>query len=262
MSETATVAGATTADPLVALRSRTGVALIAATVLASMVTFLDANVVNVAVPAIGRDLGTGVAGLQWALTGYLLSVAALLLLAGALADRFGRRRILAIGLLAMLVASVLCAIAPSVGALIAARILQGAGSALVVPTSLALLNAVLRVPDRATGIGVWVAPLTAGVLAAVSDADLGEASAINDAAARLGGLLAIAAVPILVGVSMGGGLADALVGGYRPAMLVLAGVCGLAALVTAGFVGNQRPGGPVPRVVPAAPHHGCAPAVL
>ncbi|MFF5288662.1 DHA2 family efflux MFS transporter permease subunit [Paractinoplanes globisporus] len=144
------------------LRSQVGVALIAATVLASMVGFLDANVVNVAVPAIGKDLGAGVAGLQWALTGYLLTVAALLLLSGALADHFGRRRILIIGLLAMLGSSVLCAVAPTIGVLIAARVLQGAGAAMVVPTSLALLNGTLRVGDRARGIGIWAGLATIG----------------------------------------------------------------------------------------------------
>jgi hypothetical protein len=80
--------------PLVALRSVTGVALIAATVLSSGVTSIDANVVKVAVPAIGRSLGASVLALKWTLTSYLLTVAALLLLAGALADRFGRRRVL------------------------------------------------------------------------------------------------------------------------------------------------------------------------
>ena len=144
------------------LRSQVGYAVIAATVLASMVGFLDANVVNVAVPAIGKDLGAGVAGLQWALTGYLLTVAALLLLSGALADHFGRRRILIIGLLAMLVSSVLCAVAPTIGVLIAARVLQGAGAAMVVPTSLALLNGTLRVDDRARGIGLWAGLATIG----------------------------------------------------------------------------------------------------
>ncbi|TQS41905.1 DHA2 family efflux MFS transporter permease subunit [Cryptosporangium phraense] len=480
------------APGLITLRSPAGVALIAATVLASMVSFLDANVVNVAIPAIGRDLGAGLAGLQWALTGYLLSVAALLLLSGALADRFGRRRVLEIGLAVMLVASILCALAPSVGTLIAARVVQGAGSALVVPTSLALLNGALRVPDRARGIGIWaaiatigttlgpyaggwfvdhaswrsvfllnvplivaglivlrfvpespearralsldavgavltvvglggviyglntasgsgwgsasvwvpvvigvvalaalvpaerrirapmlrlslfgsrqfdainvatvlfygalaaagyllvlqcelrlgysaaaagaalipssvvflavspwsgvlvarlgprwlmvagilvaavsfgwlsfaqpgssygavilpsallwglgiglaVAPLTAAVLAAVPDADLGEASAVNDAASRLGGLFAVAAVPILAGATGGDGLATALGSGYRPAMLVLAGVAVAAALVTALFVSDARPASPVPAVVPPGPHHGCAP---
>ena len=90
----------------VALRSSAGVALIAATVLASLIGFLDASVVNVAVPAIGTSLDASVATLQWTLTSYLLAVAALLLLSGALADRFGRRRVLAVGLLVMLVASV------------------------------------------------------------------------------------------------------------------------------------------------------------
>jgi EmrB/QacA subfamily drug resistance transporter len=479
---------------LVGLRSGTGAALIAATALSSMVSFLDANVVTVAIPAIGRRLGTGVSGLQWALTGYLLAVAALLLLSGALADRFGRRRILVIGLLVMFVASILCAVASSVGTLVGARIVQGMGSALVVPTSLALLNGTLRGPDRARGIGVWaaistigttvgpyaggwlvdhaswravfllnlpliaaaglalwwvpetpgprrplsldaagatlalvglggvvyglteassagwgrpqalvpgllgvlalvvlvlverrvpapmlrlalfssrqfdainvttvlfygalagagylivlecelqlgysaaaagaalipssvvflatspvsgalvarlgprwlmvagiltialsvgwlsraqpgthyaavilpsallwglglglaVAPLTAAVLATVADSDLGEASAINDAASRLGGLLAVAAVPVLVGVHHGQDLTHALGGGYGPAMLVLAGVCVAAALVTAVWVSDARPRTPVPRLVPAAPAHGCVPPV-
>jgi EmrB/QacA subfamily drug resistance transporter len=474
------------------LRSATGAALIAATVLASMVGFLDANVVNVAVPAIGRDFGAGVAALQWTLTSYLLTVAALLLLSGALADRFGRRRLLAIGLMVMFCSSILCAVAPNVGALIAARVAQGVGAALVVPTSLALLNGALRGPDRARGIGVWaglatigttvgpyaggwlidhaswrwmfllnlpliiaalltlrpvpesrdtgrpfsidafgslltavglggliyaltegsssgwlsapvliagavgvvalaalvpferrqrapmlrlslftsrqfdainvvtvlfygglaaasyllvlqcqlqlgysataagaalipssvvflavspvsgalvarfgprwlmaagilsvaaafgwlsrsqpgdsyaeailpaallwglgiglaVTPLTAAVLAAVSDSDLGEASAINDATSRLGGVIAIAAVPILIGAGGGRSLAPALVDGYRPAMLVLAGTCVVAAVLAALFVTDERRS--VPRYAPPGPHHGCAPPI-
>src|SRR3954471_2690241 len=136
-------------DVLAVLRSRTGAGLIVATVLASMVTFLDANVVNVAIPAIGRDLGAGVAGVQWVLTGYLLTAAALLLPFGALADRFGRRRMLVIGLLVLLGGSVLCAVAPSVATLTVARVVQGVGAAMVVPNSLALLNGTLRMSDRA-----------------------------------------------------------------------------------------------------------------
>ena len=140
---------------LVALRSPGGTALIAATVLASMVGFLDANVINVAVPAIGRDLHAHVSAVQWILSSYLVAVAALLLLSGALADRFGRRRLLAVGLMVMLGGSVLCSAAPSVGALIGARVIQGLGASMVVPSSLALLNGTLRVSDRARGIGVW-----------------------------------------------------------------------------------------------------------
>ena len=153
------------ADPgagLVPLRSAAGTALIAATVLASMVGFLDAYMINVAVPAIGRDLHASVSELQWVLTGYLITVAALLLLAGALADHFGRRRILFAGLLVMLVASLCCAAAPTAPALIAARLVQGVGATLVVPSSLALLNGTLRGPDRAKGIGVWAGISTLG----------------------------------------------------------------------------------------------------
>jgi MFS family permease len=157
-------APSTGAEPetLFALRSRTGFALVAATVLASMVAFLDAYMINVAVPAIGADLHATVTELQWVLTGYLITVAALLLLAGALADHFGRRRILVVGLLVMLVTSLGCAAAPTSGALIAARLAQGVGAALVVPSSLALLNGTLRGPDRARGIGLWAGLATLG----------------------------------------------------------------------------------------------------
>lgn len=145
-----------------ALHSPVGVALVTATVLASMVGFLDAYMINVAVPAIGRDLDAGVAELQWVLTGYLVTVASFLLLAGALADHFGRRRTLVAGLLVMLVASLACAAAPSVEALIGARLVQGVGGALVVPASLALLNGTLQPSDRARGIGIWAGIATLG----------------------------------------------------------------------------------------------------
>jgi EmrB/QacA subfamily drug resistance transporter len=479
--------------PLVPLRSGPGAALVAASVLASMVAFLDATVVTVAVPAIGRELGAGVAALQWTLTGYLLTAAGLLLVAGALADRYGRRRVLVVGLVVMLVASVACALAPSIGALVAARVVQGVGAALVVPSSLALLNGALRVPDRAPGIGVWaglaslgslvgpfvggwlvddvswravfllnvpligaallmltrvpesgrgqgalaldapgallavvglagvidalttgptegwgsprvlvglvlgavclaalvpverrvrapmlqlslfasrqfsainaatvvyygalaaagylvvlwcqlvlgysatragavlipssvvflalspvsgalarrygprwlmtagilatgagfawlgaagpgpyvatilpgvllwgvglgltVTPLTAAVLAAVDDEDLGEASAVSDVAARLGGAVLVALVPALIGLRAGGDLGAAVVDGYRPAMLVLAALCGVAALISAVLVSDARPderAAALPRFAPLAPCRGCA----
>jgi EmrB/QacA subfamily drug resistance transporter len=146
----------TESSPLAPLRSATGAALAAATVLASAVAALNASVIRVAVPAIGRDFNAGVASLQWTVTSYLVTTAALLLLAGALADRFGRKRVLVVGLLVMLVPSILCSIAPSVETLIVARLVQGVGGALVTPTSLALLNGTLRVSDRARGIGIWL----------------------------------------------------------------------------------------------------------
>ena len=472
---------------LAPIRSRTGVSLIATTVLASGVASYDAYVVNIAVPAISRYFDASVMAIQWILTGYLLSVAALLLLAGALADRLGRRRVLAIGLWVMLVSSILCASAPSIDALIAARVAQGVGAALVTPTSLALLNGTLRVSDRARGIGVWaglstltttvgpyvggllvdhaswrwvfllnvplilvalivlrrvpetngprrtlsldavgallaffglggliyaltdgaesgwgstaillafavgglslvalvpaehrrrapmlklslfasrqfdainvatvlfygaltaatylivielelklgytasqagaalipqtlvffvlaplsgalvsvlgprwpmvagfllvggsqvwlaqlhgssnywgailpaalvrgvglglaVTPLTAAVLAAVGDADLGEASAINDAAARVGGVITVALVPVLIGVGAGTSLAEALASGYEPAMIVIAGLCIAAAIVAWLFVSDERAEAPSL----AAPDRGCA----
>ncbi|WP_371402156.1 MFS transporter [Kribbella sp. NBC_00662] len=153
---------AVTGAGLVALRGRAGTLLVTATVLASTVGFIDAYMINVAIPAIGRDLEIGVSELQWVLTGYLVTVASLLLLAGALADHFGWRRILVAGLIVMLIASLCCAAAPNGGALIAARVVQGAGGALVVPSSLSLLNGTLQVADRAKGIGVWAGISTLG----------------------------------------------------------------------------------------------------
>ena len=94
------------------------------------------------------------------------------------------------------------------------------------------------------GIGIAATPLTAAVLAAVSDADLGEATAINDAAARVGGVIVIALVPALIGVSVASSLADALTLGYQPAMIGLAALAALAALIAAIFVTDQRAAAP------------------
>ncbi len=137
--------------------SRTGRWLLTATVLGSAMGFLDATVVNVALPAIGRDLGAGVSALQWVLDGYLLTLAALILLGGSLADRYGRRRVFRLGVVCFMVPSVLCAAAPSAGILIVARALQGVGAALLTPGSLALIQASYRPADRARAIGAWSA---------------------------------------------------------------------------------------------------------
>ena len=99
--------------------SASGRWVLLATVLGSGVAALDATVVNVALPAIGEDLGGGVAGLQWVLNGYLLTLASLILLGGSLGDRFGRRRVFLIGLVWFAVASALCGLAPNVGVLVA-----------------------------------------------------------------------------------------------------------------------------------------------
>ena len=89
-------------------------------------------------------------------------------------------------------------------------------------------------------------PLTAAVLAAVGDTDLGEASAINDAAARVGGVVVIALVPALIGATGGRSIGQALAHGYQPAMLVMTGLCVAAALVTGLFVSDSRPAAPTP----------------
>lgn len=129
--------------------------MVAATVLGSGMAFLDGTVVNVALPAIGRDLHSGLAGLQWTLDAYLLTLSALLLLGGALGDRYGRRRLFEVGLVGFSVASALCGLAPSLGALVAARAVQGVGGALLVPGSLALLSASFAPDDRGAAVGAW-----------------------------------------------------------------------------------------------------------
>jgi len=149
-----------------------------ATVGGSAMAMLDSTVVNVALPSIGKDLGATVAGLQWVLTGYLLPLSALLLIGGSLGDRFGRRRIFVVGVVWFAASSLLCAVAPTLNVLIAARLLQGAGGALLVPGSLALIEATFAPDDRGRAIGAWtglggvasaIGPLVGGwLVAAVS----------------------------------------------------------------------------------------------
>ncbi len=128
---------------------------LAAAVLGSGMAFLDASVVSVALPAMAKDLHADLADLQWVLDAYLVTLTALLLLGGALGDKYGRRRVFMIGVTAFAVASALCGIAPTSGTLIAARGFQGVGAALLVPGSLALLSATVRQEDRARAIGAW-----------------------------------------------------------------------------------------------------------
>jgi len=124
-------------------------------VLGSGIAALDATVVNVALPAIGRDFGVGVDGLQWTLNGYLLTLAALILLGGSLGDRFGRRRVFTVGVVWFAAASTLCGLAPTLPWLVAARALQGVGGALLTPGSLAIIQGSFAPSDRAAAIGAW-----------------------------------------------------------------------------------------------------------
>ena len=129
--------------------------MLTATVLGSSVAFLDATVVGIAQPAFGREFHASVAGLQWVSIGYMLTLSGLLLLGGALGDRFGRRRIFLIGVVWFGVASILCAAAPSIGFLAVARAVQGIGAALLAPGSLAIIEASFAPQDRAGAIGAW-----------------------------------------------------------------------------------------------------------
>jgi EmrB/QacA subfamily drug resistance transporter len=128
-----------------------------ATILGSTIVFLDATVVNVALPAISDELDAGLADQQWVVEAYALATVCLLLVGGALGDQFGRRRIFELGLIGFGATSVLCAIAPSSELLIGARALQGLTGALLVPGSLAILAATFEGAERGKAVGTWTA---------------------------------------------------------------------------------------------------------
>ena len=139
---------------LLAYPSARGRWVVAAMIMGSSVAGIDSTVVAVALPAIGRNLHVGFQALQWTVTSYTLTLASLILLA-SLSDRWGRRRVFLAGLGWFTVASVLCAAAPGIGWLIAARAVQGIGGALMTPASLAIIEAAFRPGDRTRAIGIW-----------------------------------------------------------------------------------------------------------
>lgn len=141
--------------PGIAYASRTGRWVLFATVLGSSMAFLDATVVNIALPTIGRDLDADLGSLQWTINAYTLTLAAFLLLGGSLGDHFGRRRIFCIGTIWFAAASLLCGLAPNIELLITARGLQGVGAALLTPGSLAIIEASFRREDRGAAVGAW-----------------------------------------------------------------------------------------------------------
>ena len=139
----------------VAYKTAPGRWVLLAAVLGSAMASLDATVVNVALPVIGNDLHASVTGLQWIVTGYMLTLAALILTGGALGDHYGRRRVFLIGVVWFAAASAGCAAAPNLGTLLVARALQGVGGALLTPGSLAIIDATFREEDRGAAIGAW-----------------------------------------------------------------------------------------------------------
>ncbi|MEV6393986.1 MFS transporter [Streptomyces sp. NPDC051907] len=137
------------------LSTATGRWVVLTTVLGSTMALLDSTVVNVALPRIGADLDADLAVLQWTVNAYMLTLAGLILLGGALGDRYGRRKIFVIGVVWFAVGSLLCGIAPNDIVLVAARALQGVGGALLTPGSLALIQASFHPDDRARAVGLW-----------------------------------------------------------------------------------------------------------
>jgi EmrB/QacA subfamily drug resistance transporter len=137
------------------LSSSRGRGVLAATVVGSGMAFLDGTIVNVAAKHIGDDFHAGFGALQWVLNAYTLALAGLILLGGSLGDRLGRRRVFLLGIAWFTAASVVCALAPNVAVLIAARAVQGIGGALMTPGSLAIISASFDERDRAAAVGAW-----------------------------------------------------------------------------------------------------------
>jgi MFS family permease len=168
---------------------------------------LDVTIVNVALPAIQREIGGSLAGLQWVIDVYTLALASIMLTAGSTADRIGARKVFVLGLTAFAAGSAACAAAPSLGVLIAARVLQGLGASALLPCSLALL--VHQFPDpraRARALGVWggmgslaMPAMTAVVVGAAGPEHAGVASGILNAARQSGGALGVALLGSLLG---------------------------------------------------------------
>ncbi|WP_051007307.1 MFS transporter [Sphingomonas sp. PAMC 26621] len=144
--------------------------ILTATMLASSLAFIDGSVTNVALPSIGKDLHGDAASMQWVINAYLLPLSALLLIGGAAGDRFGRRRVLILGTALFAVASVLCAIASDLTLLLAARVVQGIGAAMLMPNSLGILGTAFSGESRGRAVGTWA---SAGAIASAIGPPLG-----------------------------------------------------------------------------------------
>jgi EmrB/QacA subfamily drug resistance transporter len=261
------VTTAPAAPPSEPIRWGTPVArgVLATTIVGSSMAMIDGTVVNVALPRIGAQFGASVAGLQWIVDGYLLSLAALVLVAGVFGDRYGRRRVYLIGVGLFGVASLLCGLTPNITLLVVARILQGVAGALVSPGALAILQSTFAREDRARAIGAWsglggvataIGPLVGGALVQIWSWRL--AFLINPPVAVLCVLLALKFVPessdseaigkrpdlissAMIALGLAGItalLVEAPGEGITNPLVLAAGVVGVAGLVA--FVVRQR----------------------
>jgi EmrB/QacA subfamily drug resistance transporter len=238
--------------------------VLAATVLGSSMAMLDATVVNVALPTIGRHLDASLAGLQWTVTGYTLTLAALILLGGALGDRLGRRRVFVTGVAWFALASALCGLAPGIGVLIAARVLQGVGGALLTPGSLAIIQASFAAEDRPRAVGAWsglgavagaAGPLLGGWI--VVAAGWRWVFLLNLPLAAVVITVTLRHVPESGGPVGGGSQTGAARAGFDiagavTAALALAGITYALIEATGGAAGSVGPAGPIAAVLIAA----------
>src|SRR5262245_49562396 len=259
MSATETVR----AEEGVALRSSAGRWTLVAAIAGSGAAFIEVSIVNVALPAMARDMGLGVAGLQWVVDAYLLALGALILLGGSLGDVFPRRRVFALSLGAFAGMSLACALAWTPNVLFGFRLLQGAAGAVLVPNSLALLETTIEHDDRPTAIGTWsgwsavttaIGPLFGGwlvdaaswrwVFAVIAPVALGAAwLALGEDAKKNGGdqhIDYLGAALMVVGLGM---LTAGLIDGPRvvfgaPVILSLL-VAGVLLLITFGVVEHR-----------------------
>ena len=218
---------------------------LAAAILGSAVALLDGTIVSVALPTIQRHLGGGLAGQQWITSAYLLTLGSLILIGGSLGDIFGERRIFTLGVAGFGAASLLCALAPSIGVLIAARALQGVAGALLTPSSLAVIVATFDDDERGAAIGTWTAfgaianvigPLAGGELLAV--ASWRWLFLINLPLVAITIALIRTAIPVSVRPSGGRRRID-----FAGAALCAGGLAGIAfALIEAPRLGWSNPG--------------------
>jgi EmrB/QacA subfamily drug resistance transporter len=253
---------------VVQLSSRRGRGVLLALITASGTAFLDSSVVTVALPAMQRDLGGGLAAMQWIVDAYLLTLGAFLLLGGSLGDLLGRRRVFVVGLVAFAAASVLCAVAPSAPLLVAARAVQGVAAALLVPGSLAIISEAFAPVERARAIGWWgglsglftmLGPFVGGLLVDLDESGWRWVFLLNLPILAVSYLCTMRVVPALPGSRAPGPLGDQLdvVGGLlavaglgllaggliESAALgatVAAAVCLLGLALLAGFVMWER----------------------